>query len=222
MKKKLLGFPLLFSVFFLGLSSCKKGENDPFLSMKTRKSRLCHEWVLESGESNRKYVNNGGQANNLESYNYLYQNDKSTYTYTLNGEVKDTETGKFERTIQFNKDYTWESHEVSYHENGNLNYDEVVKGNWAFTHKSKQDDYKNKERIYLNETYYLVKNYDTNGSMTNEFTYTGKEIDFVEIITLDRLSSKELHFQSNGEGTVTSNGQTSLFETKQNFNYKRN
>ena len=42
MKKSFLGFILLFVV----LSSCRKYSDGPAFSLLTKKSRLCHDWVL--------------------------------------------------------------------------------------------------------------------------------------------------------------------------------
>lgn len=46
--KKLLSLVLLSTLLLIG---CKKGENDPFLSLRTRKSRVVGDWHISSGNS---------------------------------------------------------------------------------------------------------------------------------------------------------------------------
>lgn len=43
-------------VFFQLLTSCKKGENDPFISLRTRKDRVTGDWRLTSGSATLKVI----------------------------------------------------------------------------------------------------------------------------------------------------------------------
>jgi hypothetical protein len=48
MRKVTIALVMLLAVVFI-LPSCKKGENDPFLSLHSRKARVVGEWTLSSG-----------------------------------------------------------------------------------------------------------------------------------------------------------------------------
>lgn len=200
---------------------CKKGENDPFLSLKTRKARLCQEWSMETG-SGQYLSGTQGQFNGSDEGIVEIKDGVRTEKRYNNDSLILSRTGKFEQTLIFNKDYTFERHEISYYENGNLQYDEVTRGSWAFVGQSKDEDFKNKERISIIETYYAYKSYEEDGSLLNDYSYSGSEIDYSEFMTLDRLSSKDLSIISNGEGTFTTDTYTSTFKRTQQFNYKRN
>ena len=39
---------LLILALVAAFTSCKKGENDPFLSLKSRKGRLAGDWIVKS------------------------------------------------------------------------------------------------------------------------------------------------------------------------------
>ena len=54
--KKLLLLGAAAMVLVANLSSCKKGENDPFLSLKSRKARLCGEWTVTKSEGTSSYA----------------------------------------------------------------------------------------------------------------------------------------------------------------------
>lgn len=73
----------------LALQSCKKGENDPALSLKTRDARITGEWELEYASEiynyNEQYADESyiesesiivedGQLNYIYSYSYTYDN----------------------------------------------------------------------------------------------------------------------------------------------------
>lgn len=218
---KQLKTSVAIAIVALFIFGCKKGENDPFLSLKSRKARLCQEWVLESGEA--KYQSKAtGQISGSNLDLTEIKDGVLTMTVYHNDSLTDVITGKFEQTIVFNKDYTYERHEISHYENGQLQYDEITRGSWAFLGKSKDEDYKNKERITLIENYYTYEYYDEDGNFLSGNTYTGMEIDYAEFMSLDRLSGKELSIESNSQSTFTNDNYTTIMERTQKFNYKRN
>jgi hypothetical protein len=86
MKTRKVKIAVLTFALMLGTTtfqSCKKGENDPFLSLKTRDARITGTWELESMTSRSvdSYLGTGG-----EYY--------SEYTSTLaDGQMTSTSTG---------------------------------------------------------------------------------------------------------------------------------
>ena len=86
----------LLAVGLLGLiafQSCKKGENDPFLSLKSRNARIVGEWKLEKSTSERIQSYDYGEISHSDSTISIYENgemitsgnypDTSVYTYNM-------------------------------------------------------------------------------------------------------------------------------------------
>lgn len=93
MKNRKVKFGTLAIVILLGISlqSCKKGENDPFLSLKTRDSRITGSWELISMERNSQSSEtyNGTTTSYSNSatlkdgvITYIYGTDVNTYLYS--------------------------------------------------------------------------------------------------------------------------------------------
>jgi hypothetical protein len=47
---------LVFGLLFLFPAACKKGENDPLISLRTRKDRVAGDWRLTGGSATRKVI----------------------------------------------------------------------------------------------------------------------------------------------------------------------
>ena len=56
MKKQIV----IIIILFLTISSCKKYEQGPYISFRTKKKRLCKEWIIEQGKQNKKIKWNYG------------------------------------------------------------------------------------------------------------------------------------------------------------------
>ena len=168
----LITVSILIGLFSLG---CRKGENDPLISLRTRKARITGGWNLSSGTynynspgiSDLKIIYDG---NNMEEFVNGVLN--KTYNYTVKFTIK--------------KDFTFER---ITNENG---FSKIEKGNWFFTKKSKQLGLRNKEAIILSLT-----SVEAGGITT---TYSGANAD--EMLLIDRLKNKEVIFK--GEKTYTS------------------
>ncbi|MES2588580.1 MAG: hypothetical protein V4622_06320 [Bacteroidota bacterium] len=176
MKKTIFKLMILV-VGVSGFQSCRKGDNDPLIALKTRKQRLTGEWkVFEMGTT---YKENGEVI-----YVELVENDSlktgfSSVTYT--------------NTYNFKKDGTFENTEV---EDGDTY---VEKGNWAFLGKNKEAGIKNKEYITLNTTNFINPN---SSSTYNNFEDGG----FVNY-EIYRLQDKfmELHYLKTVKDEETGN-----------------
>jgi hypothetical protein len=68
MKKTLFIFAIITTIF----SSCKKYEEDGFISLRTAKARLCHTWKVEKATDDGKDV-----TSFFNDYNYRISFDKS-------------------------------------------------------------------------------------------------------------------------------------------------
>ncbi|MEN8957000.1 MAG: hypothetical protein ABF242_03560 [Flavobacteriales bacterium] len=159
----------------LSILSCRKGENDPFISLRSRKARITGTWNLSNGSYS---YNSPGIYNLKVEYDgdlateYVNNNLSRTYVYTV----------KF----KINKDYSFERVTI---ENG---FEKIEKGNWFFNEKSKNLDLKSKEAIILSFT-----SVESSGVTT---TYSGANAD--EMLLIDRLKNDELIFK--GEKTYSS------------------
>ena len=159
---------LLFFALTLIVPSCRKGENDPLISLRTRKARVTGLWKLESGTYN--YVSPG--IINLE-----VEYDGENATERLNGKFKEA----YDYSIEFkiSKNNTFERVIVA------RGFSKTEKGNWFFNKKSKELGLKNKEAIILSFT-----SVESSGITT---TYSGARSD--EILVIDRLKNDELIFK---------------------------
>lgn len=76
------------------LPSCKKGENDPFLSLHSRKARVVGEWTLKSGT-----ITYDGSITTYPMANYTQTMEfKGDHTYTIttvNGGSTSVEKGSW-------------------------------------------------------------------------------------------------------------------------------
>ncbi len=82
------------AVALIALQSCKKGENDPFLSLKSRDARIVGNWELTTSYSEFRQgftydgvttetVNSSVYENGIEIYKTDSYSDTSEYTSTL-------------------------------------------------------------------------------------------------------------------------------------------
>lgn len=168
MKNRILtiSFALIALAGLTTITGCKKGENDPFLSLKSRKARITGEWKLSEGSITESYSNLSGSGTFLTTYTGSTANyDGTTVGYT--------------EKITIEKDGTFE---VVIVEDGETN---TIKGNWFFSGKSKDADLKKKEAIIFSETQYI--------SSGGTSTYSGLYAD--QTLLLDQLKNKELIFK---------------------------
>lgn len=80
---KTWGLAMLLFVFVF--ESCKKGEDDPFLSLRSRKSRVAGEWQLKKGLLTVHSEKAGASTHEI----YEYADDKLNYTDQTQGSRTD-------------------------------------------------------------------------------------------------------------------------------------
>lgn len=165
----------------LSFQACKKGENDPFLSLRSRKARLEGEWVLSKLEGTEQEFVNGSLVSTT-----TYSGDGTTMTVNDNGDVSN---GAYTQEFTFEKKGSYSTRIV----NDGMIFNSS--GNWAFMGKSKSADLKNKESIILSELSYS----ESEGAYSLTEHSEGFVID--DYYLIDRLANKELVLESLYEAT---------------------
>lgn len=191
MKKTLIA---LTTVIALGsvVTSCKKGENDPFLSLRTRKARVVGEWKVVSSSS--EYVETDGNKTTSTF-------DGTTLTevdYDASSGNSSTTTSTQTEEWTFNKDNSFTYKLTT--SGGTQQYE----GSWSFMGKSKQGDVKKKENIGLRILKYTSTPLVGASQST---TYSGDQ-DYFAVYEIDQLKNKEMIIKTSGNETYTSGGTT--------------
>lgn len=131
---------VIFAVFLTTLvlidTSCKKGDNDPAFSLRTRKQRLSGRWSILSGNASLT-IKSPGVMPDVRNFTFSegkgfltfsYSPDAYYLTYLLNLEFD--KEGNFKLSENFN------------------GVTLAANGSWNFTGRI-GDDQKNKEEIYM-------------------------------------------------------------------------
>ena len=130
-------------ILSVGLFSCKKGDEDPFFSLRTRKARLVNTWKLTeaTGIISEKYT-----LFEIDIMTQLtYDGEKQIKIKTENdNSVTDTSYCKIQ--YKFNKNNTYEKKMIETIP-GNSSYYvwETEEGKWDFLSRSRKEHIKNKE-----------------------------------------------------------------------------
>lgn len=163
MKKTILMFAA--AGLLIATPSCKKGENDPFLSLSSRKARVAGDWEISNfTQSTLNTESDGDTQGNETTYasgtltNVYTDFDSGNQTTTTTTTTSTLDQG----TYTFNKDgtftRTWNTTSSSSFTilgftttTTNVNTSTAT-GNWSFLGKVKAGDetFKNKERIVMN------------------------------------------------------------------------
>lgn len=170
---------------------CKKGENDPFLSLHTRKGRVTGDWTVKSGS--------GTDVNGSSTTTWTY--DGTTYSQTSGST---TTTNGMTYTMNFEKDGTFKTVQT----NTATGYSDAVTqtGTWNFTAGIGDD--KNKDHIVLKTLVYTDVQTIGSSSTTTTETYTGDSAP-VTLYYLDELKNKEIIITWKGTDTQGSSSSSS-------------
>lgn len=231
--KYILKLALFLFAIMLVFNSCKKGEDDPFLSLRSRKSRVIGEWTIDTWKETSNYnsTSNFGSSTDTETgttvldingNNYtsstnetsVYSSGTDTYTSTMNGTAVASLTfendGTFEKTIEYtncNYSSTYISSGYSSTTTGNGNQSIKVKGTWNFL-GSVEEDYKNKERIILNiqQEITVYNSSDIEGNTNNQtITQTFANGENSEVWQLLSLKNKEMIIKGESQNSNSDN-----------------
>ncbi|MEI7594169.1 MAG: hypothetical protein WCK02_00355 [Bacteroidota bacterium] len=85
------------------LNSCKKGENDPFISLKSRDNKISQKWKLTKSE----VIQVSPYSTSSETVTATYDGTTQKIVYTLEPANNKTATGTFEMTLEKNGTLTY-------------------------------------------------------------------------------------------------------------------
>lgn len=220
MKKIQKSVLVLLAIAFV-MPACKKGENDPTISLRSRKARVAGEWKVSSMEatSTNTYTPTSGSTSTSSETTKI---DGTTLTMTeSDASGTETSTGTVKTyTYTFDKDGTWKSvMETSFTETNSWGTSITAtkhesEGVWNFLGKVGED--KNKENMSVSTTKVTTTTsytYTATGSSTSDTdnsvstqTYAANEV--VSIWKLTQLKNKEMIAESTEDysSTGSSNG----------------
>lgn len=198
--KKIAKISMLVVAGLLVFTGCKKGENDPTISLTSRTKRLCQEWELTAGSVTSSQKNDMYTANATSTYNGSTVTTSSSITMS-GTTTTSTETHLFTNVIEFVKDGTFEE---TTNEDGDI---EIRKGIWSWLYENQEQELKNKEAVVLSS--------NTDGTTTA----SGLTIYPDNIIVFDELSKDEIiiildYSESDLDGNTSSYTGTMTFEPK--------
>ncbi|PBQ32188.1 hypothetical protein CNR22_10530 [Sphingobacteriaceae bacterium] len=198
---KILNFAFITLLLCQLFTNCKKGEDDPLLSLRTRKARVVGEWKIKSGTENynTSSTGNNASANSIStSYTDARYSSTTTYSDSAGNAFSDNYTGSVSYTMEFKKNGEFFSEMIT------DNQSRITqKGTWNFT--AGIGTHKNKEQIvihldsyvsqYLNPIGgggYVGGGYSTfsKGSST-DLTYTIKELRNKKIVLTSEKNTSD-------------------------------
>lgn len=165
MSTKAINYLILGLVIF---SSCKKGDEDPALTLATRTMRICGEWKLsdiqteaiynrdEEGEVSVHLNGDGNQINELQVWgkdSTWITSTINNYTFTINRD------GTWSKTIDVNVVDKLRIYGAFATITSTFRQETVSSGTWAFVHKT-NNEYKNKERVQFTEKESSIQYYE--------------------------------------------------------------
>ncbi len=209
MRKVISLFTLSAIVIALVFTGCKKGENDPFLTLKSRTARLTNDWKLSSEDYTTVQTGTwfGSDYTTTTLYSFDGTSEKQTITTSQGGSsTTSSNSYTYSLEISFEKDGTYKKTEIN---DGNAT---ITEGNWIWMSKNKDKKLKNKEAIVMTVTKYT----DKDGNVT---TYDGKSNMADNIFVFDKLASDELVIALD-YSSVDSNGYIYSMTGTQTFSKK--
>ncbi|MFH2141789.1 MAG: hypothetical protein ABIJ97_05165 [Bacteroidota bacterium] len=137
---------LLLLISLSVFTGCKKGEEDPFLSLRTRSARLKNTWKLVSATKSETETYILPEQSYVR--NSIYDGEKEITTYVSEQTYSDTVfyhlQFDFKKDHRYKRKYTGESPD-----DPSFNVILYEEGRWEFLSKSKTEDVKNKEQLIL-------------------------------------------------------------------------
>ncbi len=178
MKKAII---ILTGIILSGLAfeGCKKGEGDPGISFKSRKSRMTGEWKMSAGTITHTTVSGSSNISTTTTYN----GSTASSVLTVNGTPNPANTNGYTVSWTIEKDGTFESIAVT--TSGSTTSTTTTKGTWNFLNGV--GEFKNKEAV----EFFSSSVTTTSGSSTTTSTYTGSDMPSVTYM-IHTLKNKEL------------------------------
>ncbi|MEI6123340.1 MAG: hypothetical protein WCQ95_06895 [Bacteroidota bacterium] len=196
MKKylKIVSGVLIFTFISLIIVSCKKGDGDPFLSLRSRKARLSGNWKVSSLTSTFSYKN--------QKHETTYDGVSKKEVYTVKDSIITVPTPTpHDSVFTYTKTKTYTGDIITdFEKNGSYYYQEQFKddttgiavtieitGLWYFTGANAQNGIKAKEQLAIQGTNLT---YNPNIGFSYSIIHQGeKTLDIYEIY---ELKNKEI------------------------------
>ena len=169
--RKTLSLLFVAVLFASTFTSCKRGENDPAISLLSRTARLSGEWELSASSE----TTTSGSYSSTETFN------GTILTYSSNGS---TSTSTYTESLTIVKDGTYESSSTEIDSNGTEM--STIKGSWSWIDGNKEDEYKNQERVLFTVSSYM----ETGSGYTDTGSFDGDNDG--SVMRISRLASKEM------------------------------
>ncbi len=96
MMRKIVPFILVIHSLIV-IPSCKKGEDDPFISFRSRDARITAKWKLVNYESQSSY-NGSSSTQVLNGSIYTSTNSSGSYSYSYSKELEINSDGTYKIT----------------------------------------------------------------------------------------------------------------------------
>lgn len=219
--KKLTKAVLAILVVASSITACKKGDDDPGLSLSSRKSRIAGEWKVASYDAAITDVTTNNGATNVTTETNVNSTKIAGSAITITSNVTstqqsftsytETETGTVsEFTYTIEKDGTWASKNVtkmtslnttsggaSNTDAENITTTVESSGTWQFLGKNSGAELKNKEAVLLSTaksttTRVVVATDGTNFTSTSISNETFALNEYTQVWTLSQLAKKEM------------------------------
>lgn len=196
-----------YKLFLIGLislfifSECKKGPDDPFISLRSRKARVTGDWKMTSGKATYSGSSTGGTStyNGSSALTYDGSNYVSETKYTAGSiNYTDSDNGTYMLKVSFKKDGTFEWEEI---QDGDVS---SSKGTWNFT--GKIGDAKNKEQIVLFMTSESTPGNSNTTSTGNQpsMTFKIKELRNKKMVLTYEQGANNTHTEAGATETIAS------------------
>lgn len=160
--------------------SCKKGDNDPSISLRTRKNRLTGTWNLESYEFSSNFGDIRAVTFDPETGLTYSAEDSSSYTHGFSWEFSFEGDGLY--TSKKKEDFPQDS----IAENQAYSLNSLEKGIWEFTGGNESPS-KSKLALFAEE----VSSTRTDQGSNIDITVTSNTTDAF-VYDIDRLTNTEL------------------------------
>lgn len=197
MKKinQFLSVALTGLIIAAAIPGCKKGEDDPFISLRSRKSRVAGEWKV----SQSTYTTTSGTPAITCTTTY----DGTTESKTCGSGTPSTSV--VNQTVTFEKDGTFKWH-LETTPTGGTKITDDYEGIWNFT--CGVGDVKSKEQIALTFTKLTTVDASGSGSAT-------AKSNLYNIYDITQLKNDEMVWYAKSSDTFTGSGSASSSSSKE-------
>lgn len=223
---------LAAGALLLATPSCKKGENDPFLSLSSRKARFSGDWDVTAKSSTSSTTSGDWTSSSSTEFDGTTQttttsvtnsgtttSSTSTRTITSDNWVIEKD-GTFSRSYDYT--YTEEVEDWGGFSTTTTTYTvtTTISGTWSFVGKAK-GEFANKERVVfnilasdatVNESW--EQRLDSDNSLIDDGTssdadaYTYSHGEYVWAVNIDQLKGKEMIWVMESDGTASNSNTT--------------